>query len=242
MSPNTVKPRLWAVIPAAGSGKRFQSTVPKQYLPLAGKPLIAQTLLALLAYPGIEKVVVAITAHDSYWPDVAAMLPADKLQTVVGGAERLLSVQQGLLALTDAHKDDWVLVHDAVRPCIKLQDIANLMHALEDHPVGGLLGVRVSDTLKRTDDEGRVLVTIDRTNVWRAQTPQVFRYGLLRQALQTAVENDMLVTDEAGAIEFIGEQPLMVAGSSDNIKVTYPEDFQRAEQFFSGSAGSLPAF
>lgn len=223
---------MWAIVPAAGSGKRYQSELPKQYLPLAGKPLLAHTLLSLLAYPGLEKIVVAISAQDQYWPSVAADLSTDRLQTVLGGAERSLSVQQALLALTHAQAHDWILVHDAVRPCIQHQDIENLLRALQDNPVGGLLGVQVRDTLKRTDSQGHVLTTIDRTNVWQAQTPQVFRYGLLLRALQSTIEKGVSITDEASAIEFIGEQPLMVAGSVENIKVTYPEDLARAEQFF----------
>jgi len=229
-SPQTA--RFWAIVPAAGIGKRLGTDIPKQYLLLHGKPVIAHSVSCLATYPLIDTTVVVVAANDTYWPPIQATLPAEKIITAVGGAERYISVYQGLLALKDAKPDDWVLVHDAVRPCLQHREIDRLITALKGHPVGGLLGIRVRDTLKRTHQEGYVISTLDREGVWQAQTPQMFRYGLLSAALKTAIEQNQLMTDEASAIELAGEHPLMVEGSEYNIKITYPEDLVRASIYF----------
>jgi 2-C-methyl-D-erythritol 4-phosphate cytidylyltransferase len=225
-------PHFWVIIPAAGIGKRFGADQPKQYLSLQGKPVIAHTLACFIKHPLIHKIVTVIEKDDTDWPSVRAMFPAEKIITAIGGTERHLSVYQGLLALqAEADPHDWVLVHDAVRPCLQQTTIDHLIAALQDHPVGGLLGIRVRDTLKKTDQAGNVIATIDRKNAWQAQTPQMFRYGLLSEALKTAIDNDQHVTDEASAIELLGKSPLMINGLDYNIKITYSQDLQWAESY-----------
>lgn len=216
---------FWAIVPAAGLGKRMQSAYPKQYIPLKGKPILQHSLEALLALPQIEKVMVVIAPQDSYWPKIQADLSHPKIITTLGGQERFHSVYQGLLALSNqAHPRDWILVHDAVRPWIKAETIARMMKELQNHEVGGLLGVPCRDTLKRCDSQANVITTIERQDVWLAQTPQMFRYQDLCQALQKVITKKITVTDEAAAIELLGKTPRIVLGQSDNYKITYPED------------------
>lgn len=225
---------FWAIIPAAGVGKRIGSDIPKQYILLHQKPILAYGLALLAGHPRIHKVVVALAADDTHWPLCKAHLsPAciEKVLTVTGGAERYFSVYQGLLALQNQAKStDWVLVHDAVRPCLKQADISHLIHALQKDPVGGLLGVRVCNTLKRTNPAGQVVASVDREGVWQAHTPQMFRYGILLDALQSAIEKKLPITDDAMAIEAIGMQARMVEGPLYNMKITYPEDIDYIEK------------
>ena len=221
----------WAIVPAAGIGKRMGSTIPKQYLPLAGRPVIAWTLDTLLHHPRINGLVVAIGAEDEWWPEVAASLADIKpLRVVTGGAERCHSVLNGLEALRQ-HADltDWVLVHDAARPCLAVADLDRLMNELADDPVGGLLAAPVRDTLKQADSAGRVATTVDRSRLWHALTPQMFRLGRLRDALNAALARGLLVTDEAGAMEAAGFAPRLIEGRADNVKITRPEDLALAE-------------
>ena len=207
------------------------SAIPKQYLPLAGQPVIAHTLDTLLRHPRLAGVVVAISASDEWWPEVAASRVADKpLLVVTGGAERGHSVLNGLEALREqAHADDWVLVHDAVRPCLSGADLDRLLTELADDPVGGLLAVPVSDTLKQANATGRVAATVDRSQLWRALTPQMFRLGLLRDALRDALARGLHVTDEAAAMEAAGFAPRLIEGRADNLKITRPEDLALAD-------------
>lgn len=207
------------------------STIPKQYLPLAGRPVIAWTLDTLLRHPRIDGLVVAIGGEDEWWPEVAASLAAIKpLRVVTGGAERCHSVLNGLEALRQ-HADltDWVLVHDAARPCLAVADLDRLMNELADDPVGGLLAAPVRDTLKQADSAGRVATTIDRSRLWHALTPQMFRLGQLRDALNAALADGLLVTDEAAAMEAAGFAPRLIEGRADNVKITRPEDLALAE-------------
>jgi 2-C-methyl-D-erythritol 4-phosphate cytidylyltransferase len=226
---------FWAIIPAAGIGARIGTQVPKQYLLLHKKPIIAHSIASLSSHPKIHKIVVVLAANDTHWPLFHAALPpacAEKIVTVLGGATRQLSVYQGLLALQKQAKPmDWVLVHDAVRPFLQQTDIHHLMTTLQDNPVGGLLGIRVRDTLKRTDQAAQVISTLDREEIWQAQTPQMFRYGLLRDALQSAIEKKQQLTDEAMAIEKAGMRPCMIEGPLYNMKITYPEDIAYAEKY-----------
>lgn len=216
---------FWAIIPAAGEGKRMQSDYPKQYLPLQGKAVLQHSLEALLALPQLEKVLVVIAPHDSYWPKIQADLSHPKIITTLGGQERFNSVYQGLLALSAWAKPlDWVLVHDAVRPWIKTATISAMIEMLQAEEVGGLLGYPCRDTLKRCDEHGQVRATVDRQGVWLAQTPQMFRYHDLCQALQHVITKKIPITDEASAIELLGKVPRMILGQQDNIKITYPED------------------
>ncbi|MDG4549469.1 MAG: 2-C-methyl-D-erythritol 4-phosphate cytidylyltransferase [Candidatus Contendobacter sp.] len=222
--------RHWALIPAAGIGKRMGLTVPKQYLSLVGRPVIAHALATLLDHPRIAGVVVAISAEDEWWPAVAAELAATKpLRVVIGGAERCHSVLNGLEALRGwAAPNDWVLVHDAARPCLSAGDVDRLLELVDD-PVGGLLAVPARDTLKQADEAGRAATTVDRSRLWHALTPQMFRLGMLHDALRAALDRGLLVTDEAAAMEAAGFAPRLVEGRADNLKITRPEDLALAE-------------
>jgi 2-C-methyl-D-erythritol 4-phosphate cytidylyltransferase len=220
--------RAFAVVPAAGSGRRMGTEVAKQYLPLRGRPVLAHALAPLLGCARIEAIVLVVAAGDSRWREIVA--PGEAVLTAVGGAERCHSVLHGLGRLADlAADDDWVLVHDAARPCLSLEDVESLFTALADDPVGGLLAVPLADTLKAADEAGRVARTVARDGLWRALTPQMFRYGLLRDALAAAIAAGVAVTDEAAAIEHAGHRPVLVAGRAANIKVTGPADLALAE-------------
>ncbi len=225
-------PLYWAVIPAAGIGGRMGAAIPKQYLELRGRAVLHHTLARMTAHPRIAATVLVIAADDAYWPRLAGDFSGRNLLTAHGGAERCHSVLNGLLALAErAAPQDWVLVHDAARPCVRREDIDTLMTQLQDHAVGGLLGIAVADTMKRTDAQGNVVATVQREGLWRALTPQMFRYGMLLQALRAALEQGRLVTDEAAAVEIAGYQPRMVEGHADNIKITRPQDLALAELF-----------
>jgi 2-C-methyl-D-erythritol 4-phosphate cytidylyltransferase/2-C-methyl-D-erythritol 2,4-cyclodiphosphate synthase len=221
--------RRWAVVPAAGHGARFASTVPKQYSTLLGQTVVEWTLQALLAEPGLAGIVVAVAAGDRRWPQLEVSRDP-RIVTCIGGERRELSVASALAALAGRAADtDWVLVHDAARPCLRHDDLQALFEALgDDEPVGGLLAVPVSDTLKRAD-EAQVAGTVARESLWRALTPQMFRYGLLQRALALCIERGRAVTDEASAIESLGLRPRLVRGHADNVKVTNPEDSALAE-------------
>jgi 2-C-methyl-D-erythritol 4-phosphate cytidylyltransferase len=222
--------KIWAVVPAAGVGSRMNSAVPKQYLQLQGKSVLALTLLRLLELPLISNIVVAISAEelqseDSYWQQLQ-FNNNSRIQVCAGADSRHGSVANALTALVDkAHEDDWILVHDAVRPCVRSSDIQALINAVQHHPAGGLLAAPVRDTLKIAEP-GRDSVqgTLDRRHVWAAFTPQMFRYGLLRKALQHAVSTGIEITDESSAIEALNYSPLLIRGNPDNIKITHPGD------------------
>jgi 2-C-methyl-D-erythritol 4-phosphate cytidylyltransferase len=202
---------------------------PKQYLPLAGRSVIEHSLDRLLDHPAISGAVVAISADDTYWADVAYE-HTKPLQLAAGGAERCDSVLNALTLLKQtAAADDWVLVHDAARPCLRAADIGQLIHHCQDHPVGGILAVPVKDTLKRGDASGRIVDTVDRTALWHAQTPQMFRLGMLHDALSQALAAQVVITDEASALEWMGQPPLLIEGHADNLKITRPEDLALAE-------------
>lgn len=223
--------RCWAVIPAAGVGKRMGTTVPKQYLSLAGHPTIFHALNTLLRHPHIAGLVVAVSAEDEWWPEVAATLATEKpLWIATGGAERCHSVLNGLVTLREhAEPTDWVLVHDAARPCLTHEDLDQLLTELVADPVGGLLAMPVRDTLKQADAFGRTAATMDRARLWHALTPQMFRLGMLQDALNAALMRGLLVTDEAAAMEASGFAPRLIEGRSDNLKITRPEDLALAE-------------
>ena len=220
--------KYWAVVPAAGIGKRMQADRPKQYLEIAGRPLIEYAISQLMADPHIEGVVVAISADDEYWP--ALEIALDKpLWVVEGGVERCHSVLNALQELaTRANEEDWVLVHDAARPCVRAEDITHLITQLMNDDIGGLLAVPVRDTMKRAGTNQRVIATEERKGLWHALTPQMFRFGKLRHALEQAIEDESLVTDEASAMELAEYEPLLVEGHADNIKITRPEDLALA--------------
>jgi 2-C-methyl-D-erythritol 4-phosphate cytidylyltransferase len=219
---------LWCVVPAAGRGARVGGEVPKQYLPIAGKPMLMHTLERLAAHPRIAGLMVVLEAGDARWPK---WLTFDEkpVATTIGGAERADSVLAGLCALRDKMEESrFVLVHDAARPCVRAADVSRLIE--QGIPAGGaLLATPVRDTLKRADAKGRAIATEPREARWRALTPQLFRLGELVQALESARDAGIAVTDEAMAMERAGHRPLLVEGSEDNIKVTTPADFALAE-------------
>ncbi|HKJ75738.1 MAG TPA: 2-C-methyl-D-erythritol 4-phosphate cytidylyltransferase [Gammaproteobacteria bacterium] len=230
--------RLWGVLPAAGIGRRMGSEVPKQYLTLHGRTVLGHAIARLADHPDMAGVVVAIAADDPYWPQAAPDL-AIPVETVTGGGERCHSVLHALERLAGyADPDDWVLVHDAARPCLPATDLARLVAAVRGHPGGGLLAQRMHDTVKRAVAGGdEVAETVDRSRLWRAQTPQMFRLGALRAALRAALDAGTLVTDESSAMEAVGDRPLLVEGSPENIKVTRPEDLALAGFYLGRDAG-----
>jgi 2-C-methyl-D-erythritol 4-phosphate cytidylyltransferase len=212
----------------------MQAALPKQYLPLLGRPVIAHTLERLGTHPRIRGVLVGISRQDEHWQTLAAeftRLP-NFLGKYTGGETRAQTVLNGLMELSKhAKPDDWVLVHDAVRPCVRHVDIDKLISALGNKEQGGLLAFPVSDTVKRVDNEGRVLETVKRTGLWRAATPQMFQIKSLTQALEQAMGKGSEITDEASAIEAAGGHPRVVACHLDNIKITLPEDIALAELY-----------
>jgi 2-C-methyl-D-erythritol 4-phosphate cytidylyltransferase len=227
--------KYWAVVPAAGSGRRMAAGVPKQYLPLQGSTVLEHALNALFACETIEGVVLALSAEDAYWTEIAPRYAGKNLACVAGGDERCHSVLNAvhhLRGFADTH--DWVLVHDAARPCVRVDDVTALIETLADDACGGLLGVPVADTMKQLGTDGRVAGTVDRESLWHAQTPQMFRLGLLQEALAQALAQGRLVTDEAAAMEMAGHRPCMVRGHADNIKITVPSDLALAEFYLQG--------
>ena len=220
---------LHALVPAAGFGARMGNELPKQYLPLADKPMIFHALNTLCSCPQIATVFVVLAPDDTLFHSYDWTQFGDKLQPLYcGGERRAESVLNGLLA-SELEPDDWVLVHDAARPCLTQTHLAKLIGELRDDAVGGILAIPLADTLKRADENGRILRTESREQLWQAQTPQMFRAGLLAQALQQCSD----VTDEASAIEALGLKPKLVSSESSNFKVTYPQDLLLAELLLS---------
>lgn len=219
---------FWFVVPAAGIGSRFGGDLPKQYLPVCGKRIIEHTLERLISLEPAG-IVVAISPGDTLWPTLS-ISSHPLIHCVAGGEERADSVTNALALLAGmAARDGWVLVHDVARPCVRVEDIARLIRELKDSPVGGILAVPVSDTLKEVGADLRIEKTRDRSTLWAAMTPQMFRIGLLRQALEQAKQKKRVPTDEAMAVELAGFRPVVVSGSRDNIKITRPEDLAIAE-------------
>lgn len=219
--------KFWAVVPAAGVGKRMNADRPKQYLELVGKTVIEHTLARLLQADVFSAVAVAISAEDSYWPELE-IAKHDLIITAPGGKERADSVLSGLKAIREkANDNDWVLVHDAARPCLTTTDIRLLIDTLVNDDVGGILALPSHDTLKNVQGCD-ILETLDRKQIWRALTPQMFRYNMLKSALEKT-EGNPSVTDEASALELMGFTPKIVEGRPDNIKITRPEDLALAQ-------------
>lgn len=252
--------RYWCVVPAAGVGKRMGSDIPKQYLPLGDSTVIQQTLVKLRKIKQIETVVLCLSSGDEWWASLSANprsnlsdhndLTADQSMIIApGGKERSDSVLNGLKALAGiASENDWVLVHDVARPCVRLDDIQALIEQVSRHSVGGLLGMPVRDTMKRSADREsgdgnavgtggvEIVDTVCRDNLWHALTPQMFRYGELMHAMTDALNANAPITDEASALERLGKQPLLVEGHPDNIKITHPEDLALAALFLKQQA------
>jgi 2-C-methyl-D-erythritol 4-phosphate cytidylyltransferase len=220
---------LWAVIPAAGVGRRMGGQSPKQYLPLAGQPVLVHSMAPFAALDGLLGMVVALSPGDRWWQSLVVP-PGLPVETVVGGEERAHSVRNALARLAGrADEQDWILVHDAARPCLRTADLHRLVSALREDPVGGLLGSPVHDTLKQVDEEGCSAGTVDRRRMWRAFTPQMFRFGALTAALDAQLGNGVAGTDECMAMEAAGLRPRLIEGHADNIKITRPADLELAE-------------
>jgi 2-C-methyl-D-erythritol 2,4-cyclodiphosphate synthase/2-C-methyl-D-erythritol 4-phosphate cytidylyltransferase len=241
MNSGSAAPRVWAIVPAAGRGARFaasaHSSVPKQYAPLLGATVLEWSLRALLAEPRVHAVLVGLAADDAHWPGIAAKLSARKLQTTVGGVNRQDTVANSLDVLAgQAAPDDWILVHDAARPCLNAADLSVLLDAVgagiaqptaaRANTGGAILAAPIVDTVKR--ELGDHVATVDRQGLWRALTPQVFAYAQLRHALNEASRAGLVVTDEAQAIERMGLRPMLVPGSPFNVKITRVQDLATA--------------
>ncbi|WP_018403465.1 2-C-methyl-D-erythritol 4-phosphate cytidylyltransferase [Marinobacter gelidimuriae] len=221
---------LWLIVPAAGVGQRMAAECPKQYLRVDGEYILDITLRRLLAALPAAGCMVPLSSTDSWWAGTNASSDS-RIATCAGGNERANSVLNALQALAPkAKNDDWVLVHDAARPCVAANDLKRLLEKVGAHSVGGILAAPVTDTLKMASPRApdTVTSTVDRRHLWRALTPQVFRYGLLRDALQRALNQGVALTDEASAMEQVGHGPLLVEGRPDNIKITVPADLALA--------------
>ncbi len=219
----------WAVMPAAGRGTRLGSDLPKQYLTVAGRTLIEHSLRALLGHPDVDGVMVALSPDDPYWAGWREM-EGKPIYTCMGGAERADSVLAALQALpATVSEEQWVLIHDAARPCLRGVDLSRLLAIGQADPIGAILAAPVRDTIKRADNESRSVATEPREQLWRALTPQMFRRGGITRALQAAMRVGINITDEAMAMERLGLKPRLVEGSEDNIKVTTQADLALAE-------------
>ncbi len=234
MSKNT---SFWVIVPAAGIGQRMDGDIPKQYLPLGDATVIEASLNNFLLDSRVAGVIVALHDLDSHWPTLAVS-KNEKIYTVIGGDTRAKSVNNALQYLdsTLASSDDFVLVHDAARPCLRKSDLDLLIQQLESDNVGGILALPSHDTLKyvehKSEENYVVSETISRENIWRALTPQMFRLNILKKALAYCEEEKIMVTDEASAIEAIGLQVKLIVGRSDNLKITHPEDLVLASLIY----------
>jgi 2-C-methyl-D-erythritol 4-phosphate cytidylyltransferase len=231
----TSEPRIIALIPAGGVGARFGVALPKQYLQLAGEAMIFHTIATLAAVPRIEMVKTIIAPADAYWQSYGFEARIAKLSVLrVGGETRAATVLNGINALfanADIDEEDWLLVHDAARPCVGVARVQAFVDVCSQEPVGGLLAGKVADTIKAADANNYITHTVPRDNLWAAQTPQMFRAGLLRQALQSTIEAGQTVTDEAQAVSYLGYAPRLFASDNSNLKVTLPADLLLAERY-----------
>lgn len=233
---------IWAIVPAAGIGKRMLSSTPKQYLPLNNHPVIEYTVNTLLANQNVSGLVIALQADDEYWEEVNIHSDKPLLRTV-GGAERADSVLNALEKLHQYEQfnaeTDWVMVHDAVRPCLRQHDIDKLVTEVADDKNGGLLALQVRDTMKRQQSnatQAAVETTVDRENLWHALTPQYFPANGLKMALESAKQKGAVITDESSAMELAGFSPFLVQGHEDNIKITRPDDLRLAALYLQAQA------
>jgi 2-C-methyl-D-erythritol 4-phosphate cytidylyltransferase len=219
--------KFWVIIPAAGLGSRLGANLPKQYLKIGHKTILEHAVSPFIHHPQISKVIIALHPEDSYWQQL--QFPQQAIETVPGGSTRAASVWAGLRYLKSYAKEkDWVLVHDAARPMLTAEEISALIAKIADHPVGGIYGLPVADTLKFVED-GEIKTTISRENIWRAQTPQMFRYQILYEAMENVLAENDNVTDEASAVERMGLNAMIIAGNPQNIKITTTADFSLAK-------------
>lgn len=221
---------LYAVVPAAGVGKRMQADRPKQYLQVNGQSILEHTVTRLLMFSPFEKIMMVMNHDDPFYHDMPVSKD-DRVLHCEGGKERVDSVLNGLNALLEqgASPYDWIMVHDVARPCISQNDIQRLYDARNDQ--GAILGAPVRDTMKRTDGQGSIIETVEREHLWHALTPQLAPLGVLKKAIESSVEQQLPVTDEASALEHAGLKPKMIAGLASNIKVTHPDDLAMVTQF-----------
>ncbi len=227
---NSLQSSIWVVIPAAGVGSRMGAEIPKQYLEINGEAIIEHSIKPFLAMPAIEGIVVALGENDGFWTDLK-LSKSSKIKTVVGGKTRAHSVLNALAYLNDTASVDWVLVHDSVRPLVETEDIVNLIDLVTTKNSGGILAAPMTDTVKSSNCGTQINKSVPRAKLWRALTPQMFKSLELSQALEQALSGGVEITDEASAIEHAGGHPLIVQGRSDNLKVTYEDDFKIAEFF-----------
>lgn len=229
--------RIWGVVPAAGAGRRMGAKRPKQYLPLAGATVLHHSLRILLSESRIAGVAVPLSPDDTRWRS-EPMSNESRVHACEGGGERAESVLKALRHLcraVQADRHDWVLVHDAVRPCLAAADLSRLIETVVDSGTGGVLGRPVADTLRHVDRENLSRGTVSRDGLWRAFTPQMFRLGDLQAAIESMLEGGQVPTDEAAAMENGGFSVRLVEGREDNLKITWPGDLERAETILSGA-------
>ncbi len=223
--------KYWVVIPAAGVGSRMGVDRPKQYISINNKTIIEHTIDCFIHREEIEKIVIAISKKDEFWPTLA-ISNHDKIVTAPGGEERYQSVLNSLQALSGkAENSDWVMVHDAARPCLSQSAIDRLMIELRTHDVGGILALPCRDTMKRANDTGEIDKTVERDLLWHAQTPQMFKYGKLLSAIEDALKNKIVVTDESMAMERMGFKPMLVHGHQENMKLTHKDDLESLKAY-----------
>ena len=222
-------PNYWAIVPAAGVGKRFSADIPKQFHQLKGDLVAQHTLSRLLKIPLIKRIVAPCDPTSGYWSKISAV-KNPRVTLTEGGETRAKSVLNGLIMLSNvAELDDWVLVHDMARPCVTSSDIMKLINGLTNHPVGGLLTTQVNETLKTIMPDNHVQATVNREAYRAAKTPQMFRYGILRDAIELMIQDQKIPTDEASAVEYSNHKVLSIEGRHDNIKITRREDLMIAE-------------
>jgi 2-C-methyl-D-erythritol 4-phosphate cytidylyltransferase len=223
--------KYWVVMPAAGIGERMGSDIPKQYVSVCGKTIIEHTIDCFIDRNDIESIFVSISKSDRYWSTLP-ISKSEKIVTVIGGDERYESVYNGLCNLKDKAADnDWVLVHDAVRPCLTQSIIDRFITDLNCHDVGGILALPCFETMKKANKENEIEETIDRKFIWRAQTPQMFKYKKLLSAIERTINKNIVVTDEAMAMELSNYKPMLIQGDRDNIKITHKTDLKHLELF-----------
>lgn len=225
-----------AVVPAAGVGSRMQADRPKQYLEISGKTILEHTVEKLLTHTSVDKVIVAISDDDPYFPQLSLANNPEVIR-VSGGKERADSVLSALDYIESNQLAQWAMVHDAARPCVDLNDIDDLIKVAITNQLGGILATPVRDTMKRANAQQNIDHTVDREALWHALTPQLFKTQPLRYALSQALDQGVQITDEASAIEWLGEKPALVHGRADNIKITQPEDLALAEFYLTRNKG-----
>jgi len=218
---NSFQPKIIAVVPAAGIGSRMKADLPKQYIKIQNVTILEHTLITLLSHPNIVQIIVSLHRKDKYFYKLP-IASNIRIISVIGGKKRINSVLSGLIVIKSA---EWVIIHDAVRPCLNYKDLEKLISVIKKNPAGALLARPISDTIKYSDmTKEKVLYTINRENLWYAFTPQVFQVNILKYCLQKIIKDKMSITDEASALEYCGYNPLLVIGSSSNIKITFPDD------------------